>query len=89
MTQFIIERFGLHHDEAPRVAKKSFLELGTTLRDLMNYHDIAPEAFLSYVHDIDYSSPPESRTGSFSAPIAEVACARAVVEWSELIGGKA
>ena len=39
--------------EARRVQKAFFHEHGTTLRGLMNHHDIDPHEFLSYVHDID------------------------------------
>lgn len=39
--------------EARRVQKSYFHEHGTTLRGLMNHHDIDPHEFLSYVHDID------------------------------------
>lgn len=39
--------------EARRVQKAFFHEHGTTLRGLMNHHDVDPHEFLSYVHDID------------------------------------
>lgn len=39
--------------EARRVQKAYFHEHGTTLRGLMNHHDIDPHEFLGYVHDIE------------------------------------
>ena len=39
--------------EARRVQKALFHEHGTTLRGLMNHHDIDPHEFLSFVHDVD------------------------------------
>jgi putative hydrolase of the HAD superfamily len=39
--------------EARRVQKAFFHEHGTTLRGLMDYHDVDPHEFLSYVHDVD------------------------------------
>ena len=35
--------------------KEFYREHGTTLRGLMSVHDVDPDAFLEFVHDIDYS----------------------------------
>ena len=43
-------------DEAHRVQKDYYRRYGTTLRGLMMEHDIHPDDFLEYVHDIDHSS---------------------------------
>jgi len=53
MTEFIARRFGLPEAEARSLQKRYYREHGTTLRGLMTEHDIAPDAFLDYVHDID------------------------------------
>ncbi|KQT44454.1 HAD family hydrolase [Aureimonas sp. Leaf454] len=55
MTAFVADLLKLPHDEARVVQKGFYRDHGTTLRGLMTVHDIDPDAFLSYVHDIDYS----------------------------------
>ena len=55
MTEFIADRFDLAMDEARGMQKQFFLKHGTTLRGLMIEHEIDPEPFLHYVHDIDVS----------------------------------
>ncbi len=58
MTQFIMERFSLPSDAALARQKDYFQTYGTTLSGLMLHHDVDPEDFLEYVHDIDYSILP-------------------------------
>ena len=41
--------------EARRLQKEYFYAHGTTLRGLMTMHQVSPEDFLDYVHDIDHS----------------------------------
>jgi putative hydrolase of the HAD superfamily len=53
MRRFIAERLDLSLDEAFALQKRYYREFGTTLRGLMLVHKIEPEAFLSFVHDID------------------------------------
>lgn len=55
MKQFIAAALDLPEDEAFRVQKQYYREFGTSLRGLMVRHNLPPEDFLSYVHDIDYS----------------------------------
>ncbi|CAA7611847.1 Predicted hydrolase [Candidatus Terasakiella magnetica] len=55
MRRFIAERLGLDLDEAYRLQKRYYREFGTTLRGLMLVNGLEPEAFLTYVHDIDHS----------------------------------
>lgn len=54
MGQFISQEFKLSFDEAKVLQKHYFRTYGTTLRGLMTEHDIRPEDFLSFVHDIDF-----------------------------------
>lgn len=42
-------------DEAFVLQKKYYHQHGTTLRGLMMNHDVDPNTFLDYVHDIDHS----------------------------------
>ena len=58
MSAFIQELLSLGPDEARRVQKRYFREHGTTLRGLMTHHRVDPEAFLAFVHDIDFSVIP-------------------------------
>jgi putative hydrolase of the HAD superfamily len=55
MTEFIARRFDLPWEDALAMQKAYFRTHGTTLRGLMSEHDIDPDAFLRYVHDIDVS----------------------------------
>ncbi|MDX1575376.1 MAG: pyrimidine 5'-nucleotidase [Kiloniellales bacterium] len=60
MSAFIQEILSLEPLEARRVQKQYFREHGTTLRGLMDRHEVDPAAFLDYVHDIDFSVIPQS-----------------------------
>ncbi|WP_182086213.1 pyrimidine 5'-nucleotidase [Aureimonas sp. ME7] len=55
MTDYVAELLGLPREEAKAVQKDFYRQYGTTLRGLMEVHRIDPDAFLSYVHNIDYS----------------------------------
>ncbi|PCI34068.1 MAG: pyrimidine 5'-nucleotidase [Alphaproteobacteria bacterium] len=54
MGNFISRQFDLPLGEAKALQKKYFQTYGTTLRGLMTEHDIPPQDFLTYVHDIDF-----------------------------------
>lgn len=58
MSLFIQQFLGESPEEAPRVQKRYFHAYGTTLKRLMHHHDVRPELFLEYVHDIDYGVVP-------------------------------
>ncbi|EAU42613.1 putative hydrolase, ripening-related protein-like [Fulvimarina pelagi HTCC2506] len=55
MTSYIAELMTLPRDEARVVQKDLYRRYGTTLRGLMAEREIDPDAFLRFVHDIDYS----------------------------------
>lgn len=55
MTDFIRNKFSMPHDEARRLQKAYYVEYGTTMSGLMTEHDVCPDEFLEYVHDIDVS----------------------------------
>lgn len=65
MTDYIRDRLDLPHDEARRLQKAYYVEYGTTMSGLMKKHDVCPDDFLGYVHDIDVSVIRENR------PLAE------------------
>jgi putative hydrolase of the HAD superfamily len=58
MTAFVADFLRVPPEEARRLQKGFYREHGTTLRGLMTVHDVDPDAFLSFVHDIDYSGIP-------------------------------
>ena len=53
MTVFIQNAFQFDEAAAKRLQKEMFLKYGTTMRGLMVEHDMDPEEFLHFVHDID------------------------------------
>ncbi|MCK5932091.1 putative hydrolase of the HAD superfamily [Fulvimarina manganoxydans] len=55
MTDFVAEFLALPKDKAREVQKDFYRRYGTTLRGLMSEHNVDPDAFLNFVHDIDYS----------------------------------
>jgi putative hydrolase of the HAD superfamily len=55
MGRFIGGLLGVDPVEARRVQKDLFVRYGTTLSGLMDCHDVDPEAFSDYVHDVDIS----------------------------------
>lgn len=61
MKHFIAESLGLAPEDAFILQKRYLHEYGTTLSGLMKVHDMEPDAFLAYVHDIDHSVlPPDA-----------------------------
>jgi len=60
MRAFISKLLSVDEDEAYRLQKQYYRDHGTTLAGLMKLHDIAPEEFLSFVHDIDVGVVPEN-----------------------------
>jgi putative hydrolase of the HAD superfamily len=55
MTAFVADFLRLPPEEARIVQKGLYRSHGTTLRGLMTEHAVNPDAFLEFVHDIDYS----------------------------------
>ena len=52
MTDFVARETGLPPDQARALQKKYLHEHGTTLAGMMAHHGMAPEPFLTEVHDI-------------------------------------
>jgi len=70
MGEFIAELLGVELDEAKRLQKIYFREHGTTLRGLMNVHNIDPTRFLDHVHRIDLAPiPPDAALGAALAAL--------------------
>lgn len=53
MTQYIRDRLGVPHADARKLQKDYYVRYGTTMRGLMSEHNVEPDHFLDYVHDID------------------------------------
>lgn len=60
MGEYISTLLDIDRVEARRLQKHYFFEHGTTMRGLMNEHNVMPDDFLSYVHDIDHSPIPHN-----------------------------
>ncbi|TQV83273.1 pyrimidine 5'-nucleotidase [Denitrobaculum tricleocarpae] len=55
MGLFVEQLLGLDPVSARTLQKQYFREHGTTLRGLMTLHDIDPQSYLEFVHEIDVS----------------------------------
>jgi putative hydrolase of the HAD superfamily len=55
MTSFIMEHFNLDAEAAAEMKTRLFRKYGTTMHGLMREHNMAPDDFLAYVHEIDLS----------------------------------
>lgn len=60
MTDFVARFLRLPHAEARATQKQYYAEHGTTLNGLMSLHGMAPDEFLSHVHEIDLSPLPKT-----------------------------
>jgi len=56
MADFVSQVLGVPADEARRIQKDYYRDHGTTLNGLIKRHDVDPEAFLGFVHDIDLTA---------------------------------
>ena len=55
MTQYISEKLKINLVEAKKLQTEYFHKYNTSLNGLMIHHNIPPEEFLNFVHDIDIS----------------------------------
>lgn len=55
MGEYVSQLLGISYADAKKRQKELFYKHGTTLRGLMQELGHAPQGFLDYVHDIDYS----------------------------------
>ncbi len=55
MGEFVAKFLNVDMAEARRIQKQYYRDYGATLRGLMRHHGLDPEAYLTYVHDIDHS----------------------------------
>ncbi len=68
ITLFLAEFFGIDGLSSRALQKFYYQRYGTTLRGLMMEHDISPQEFLAFVHDIDRSGlkPNHSLAGAIA-----------------------
>ncbi len=91
MAAFIQDLLSLGAEEARHVQKRYFIEHGTTLRGLMDHHGVEPDAFLDFVHDIDFSVVPEAPALDDALHRLEgrkLVFTNATVEYSERVLGR-
>ena len=55
LRDYVAECLSIGPDEARKIQKDYFMEYGTTLSGMMKHHDVDPDHFLDYVHNIDFS----------------------------------
>ncbi len=55
MGKFVSKHLNVTIKEAKEIQRKYYKKHGTTLRGMMDNHDVDPEYFLSEVHKLDYS----------------------------------
>lgn len=55
MRLYLEQRYHLEPQRAHELQKRYWFQYGTTLRGLMLEHDIDPQEYLCYVHDVDVS----------------------------------
>lgn len=55
LGEYVADWLSIAPDEARIVQKKYFMKYGTTLSGMMKHHNVDPDHFLDYVHDIDFS----------------------------------
>jgi len=56
MTDYVGRLLGIGPEEALRLQKEHYRVHGTTLNGLMKSHDLDPEDYLAFVHDIDLAA---------------------------------
>ena len=56
MKSFIAKNLNVSLDEAFKIQKNTLLIMELLLEGLMLYHNVQPEKFLNYVHEIDLTS---------------------------------
>ena len=55
MGKFVSKHLNIDIDEAKKIQQKYYKQHGTTLRGMMDNHDVDPDFFLTEVHKLDYS----------------------------------
>ena len=56
MCDYVSKFLGISASDAYKIQKSFFREYGTTLRGMMECHNMDPGPYLDYVHDIDFTN---------------------------------
>jgi putative hydrolase of the HAD superfamily len=56
INRFMREEVGIAADHVDRLRRDYWQAYGVTLQGLIRHHDVDPEAYLHYVHDVDVSA---------------------------------
>ena len=69
MTEWVVDALGVDSAEANEIRKCYWSRFGTTLAGLMREHDVDPEAYLEFVHDIslDHLEPDPELASAIAA----------------------
>ena len=69
MTEWVVDALGVDSSEANEIRKRYWSRFGTTLAGLMREHDVDPEAYLEFVHDIslDHLDPDPELASAIAA----------------------
>ena len=59
ITDFIVDRLKISHEEANLLRQVYWKKYGTSMRGLMVEHGIEPNGFLDHIHDFDISDVPQ------------------------------
>ena len=70
MGAFVSEFLDVDRVEARKIQKKYYREYGTTMNGLMTCHNLDPQLYLNYVHNIDLS--PISHDGALNDALARL-----------------
>ena len=62
MKAYISNLLGVDPEEAYKIQKNFFVDYGTTLRGLIDVHNVDPREFLDFVHNIDLSPLEENQS---------------------------
>ena len=52
MNDYMVQNLGFKREQVSEIRQQYFLNYGTTLSGLMANHEVNPEEFLAYVHDV-------------------------------------
>ena len=69
MTEWVVDALGVDSSEANEIRSRYWSRFGTTLAGLMREHDVDPEAYLEFVHDIslDHLEPDPELASAIAA----------------------
>jgi len=70
MTAYIRDCLKMPHEKARHLQKDYYMRYGTTMNGLMTEHDVDPDHFLDFVHDIDLA--PLAANPALSAALAQL-----------------